>query len=31
VYLDSDVIIDGCIFKNKLIPQRIDNDVDTDD
>lgn len=31
IYSDSEVIIDGSIFRNKLISQRIDNDVDTDD
>jgi hypothetical protein len=31
VYQDTEVIIDGCIFRNKIVPQRIDNDVDTDD
>jgi hypothetical protein len=30
-YLDSDVIVDASIYRNKLINQRIDNDVDTDD
>lgn len=31
IYSDSEVIADGCIFRHKLISQRIDNDVDTDD
>lgn len=31
IYSDSEVIVDGSIFRNKLIAQRIDNDVDTDD
>lgn len=31
IYSDSDIIVDGIIFRNKLISQRIDNDVDTDD
>jgi hypothetical protein len=31
IYSDIDVIADGSIFRNKLISQRIDNDVETDD
>jgi hypothetical protein len=31
IYSDSEVIIEGSIFRNKLISQRIDNDIDTDD
>jgi hypothetical protein len=31
IYSDIDVIADGSIFRNKLISQRIDNDIETDD
>ena len=31
IYSDTEVIIEGSIFRNKLISQRMDNDVDTDD
>ncbi len=30
-YLDSEVIPDASIYRNRIINQRIDNDIDTDD